>query len=227
MKAIASWLAPIVAAALAVAPATAIAKGTAVTLVEPGVHRIGSADAELMLTEYVSYTCSHCADFETEAGDVLKLVYVPGGRVSVEIRHAIRDAADLTATMLANCGAPDRFPANHAAIMRAQGQWLGRLQNATEAQRVRYKAPRLSVRMQAMGRDSGLYALMTARGYSAADLDRCLADEKLANALAAKSQAYWHSGLTGTPSFAIGGVLLAGTHDWDSLKMQLDARLKR
>jgi protein-disulfide isomerase len=32
-------------------------------------------------------------------------------------------------------------------------------------------------------------------------------------------------GVEGTPSFLLNGALLAGTHDWTSLKAQLDARM--
>ncbi len=221
------------ALALAIAPVTASADQSGpqgargVTLVEPGVHSIGRADAPLTLTEYVSYTCPHCAHFETEAGDTLALAYAGAGKVRVEYRHAIRDPLDLTAALLSNCGKIGRFPGNHAAIMRAQSEWMGKVRAATTAQRARYSAGTVASRLQAMGRDSGLYDLMEKRGYSTTDLDRCTGDEKLARTLSEKAQGYFANGVNGTPSFAINGTMLAGTHDWSTLKPQIDIRLEK
>ena len=80
-----------------------------------GAHRLGNAEADTRLTEFVSYTCIHCANFEKEAEGALKLIFVRSGKVSVEVRHIVRDPVDLTATLLARCGPADKFFANHTA----------------------------------------------------------------------------------------------------------------
>ncbi|WP_230292932.1 thioredoxin domain-containing protein [Croceicoccus sp. Ery5] len=197
-----------------------------VTRVEPGVHRIGPAKAPVTLTEYVSYTCPHCAHFEQEAGKELVIAYAATGKASVVVRHLVRDQADLAAALVTNCGQSDRFLANHSAIMSAQPVWLDRWYKATSAQRARYQTGTVGARMQAVARDLGFYDIMARRGYSKPQLDRCLADEALAKTLSEKTAAYLASGVSGTPSFDINGVLLAGTHDWASLKPQLDVRMK-
>lgn len=198
-----------------------------VTRVEPGVHRIGPATAPVTLTEYVSYTCPHCAHFEHEAGKELIVAYAATGKASVVVRNMVRDPADLAAALLTNCGGDDRFIANHGAVMGAQDEWLGRLRAATPAQRARYETGSFGSRMQALARDAGLYDIMVRRGYEKAQLDRCLADEAKARQLSANAASYRAQGVSGTPSFAIDGLLLAGTHDWASLKPQLDARIDR
>lgn len=216
------------AAALALGAVTAGAAGPqGVTRVEPGVHRVGKAEAPLTLTEYVSYTCPHCAHFEHDAGKELIVGYAATGKASIVVRNLVRDQADLAAALLTNCGGDDRFMANHGAIMGAQDEWLGRLRAATPAQRARYQTGSFGARMQAMARDAGLYDIMVRRGYGKAQLDRCLADEAAAKTLSQNAASYLQEGVAGTPSFAIDGVLLAGTHDWASLKPQLDARLNR
>ena len=216
------------AAALALGAGTAGAAGPqGVTRVEPGVHRIGMAEAPLTLTEYVSYTCPHCAHFEHEAGKELLVAYAATGKASVVVRNLVRDPADLAAALLSNCGGDDRFIANHGAIMGAQDEWLGRLRDATPAQRARYQTGSFGARMQALARDAGLYEIMVRRGYGKTQLDRCLADEATAKTLSENTASYLQQGVAGTPSFDIDGVLLAGTHDWASLKPQLDARVKR
>ncbi len=225
-----SWRLPMALAAAAACslpatslPATAQAP-LAVVRVAPGVHLIGSTTAPLRLTEYVSYTCSHCARFESEAGEALDLGYVRPAKIVREVRNLVRDPVDLAAAMLANCGDAERFARNHAALMRSQDAWLGRLRATTEAQRARYGAGSNGDRRRALARDAGLYEIMRPRGYDAASLDRCLGDEALARALAGRSAEYARQGVTGTPSFAIDGALLEDVHDWASLKPRLDAR---
>lgn len=197
-----------------------------VTSPETGVHVMGGDKAEFTLTEYVSYTCSHCAHFEKEAGDKLRVFYVGSGRMKLEVRHVVRDPFDLVVAMLANCGPASRFDRNHAMFLREQPVWLGILLKATQAQTNRYNSGSYPVRRQAVARDAGFYAMMQRRGYERAEVDRCLADETMAKALADKSQTYVEQrGVHGTPSFAIDDVVLAGTHDWQTLKFQLDLRL--
>ncbi|MFV0644618.1 MAG: DsbA family protein, partial [Sphingomonadaceae bacterium] len=69
--------------------------------------------------------------------------------------------------------------------------------------------------------------IMTQRGYTRSEVNSCLSDGASAKRLIEASQASWEkSGITGTPSFAINGTVLADTHSWKILQPQLDARLK-
>ena len=75
---------------------TGFATNWAVTVTETqGGHLIGNPQAETKLAEYISYTCGHCAHFAQEGDPVLKMIYVRSGKVSVEIRHLLRDPVDL------------------------------------------------------------------------------------------------------------------------------------
>jgi protein-disulfide isomerase len=56
-------------------------------------------------------------------------------------------------------------------------------------------------------------------------VERCLADPVMAQKLAAQTSEAARLGIDGTPSFLLNGALLAGTHDWATLKAQLDTRL--
>jgi protein-disulfide isomerase len=47
----------------------------------------------------------------------------------------------------------------------------------------------------------------------------------MAQKLAAQTSEAARLGIDGTPSFLLNGALLAGTHDWATLKAQLDTRL--
>lgn len=227
MIAFSRMIAAVVVAGSLTTAAPALAKSVMETVrPEPGVHRMGNPAAQVKLVEYVSYTCPHCAHFEQEAGTPLRVIYVGSGKVSLETRHIVRDPVDLTAAMLTNCGPVAKFDRNHAMFMTEQATWLGKLNKATQAQKNRYSTGSFTARRQAIARDAGFYAMMKRRGYESVQVDKCLADESLAGVLATKTAGYIEDkGVTGTPSFAIDGVLLAGTTDWKSLKFQLDLHL--
>jgi len=190
-----------------------------------GGHRIGNPDATLKLTEYISYTCPHCAQFARDGEPALKLGYIANGRVNLEIRHLIRDPVDLTAAMLTNCGPASKFPQNHSAFMLGQDQWIAPMSRATAAQRQRWTTGEMAARRRAIAADFGFYAIMERRGYSRAEADRCLNDNAMAERMAEIAAADWKKpGIGGTPAFALDGNVLAGTHNWAALEPQLAAR---
>jgi protein-disulfide isomerase len=182
-------------------------------------HVFGNPDADRRLVEYMSYTCSHCAEFTRTGDPVIKLFLVPQGKVSFEIRHLLRDPIDLTAALLTHCGDPERFLGNHEAIMTRHDTWMATARKATQAQRTRWSFGSNAARWRAIASDLGFYGIMEDRGYSRAALDRCLSDEAKANALAETSaRDVGALGLPGTPSFVLDGKLLDGVHSWDALK---------
>lgn len=196
------------------------------TVVETdGGHRIGNPDAKVQLTEYISYTCPHCAQFARAGEPRLKVGYLMEGKVSLEIRHLIRDPIDLTAAMLVNCGTAAKFPQNHLAFMLGQDKWIKPLTSPSAAQEARWRTPGAAGR-RAIAGDFGFYKLMQGRGYSRTAADRCLADEARAAKLAATSAADWRRpGVSGTPAFAINGKVLPDTHSWEALEPQIKGSL--
>src|SRR4051812_28846152 len=125
MKTIA--LAAVLLAAAPMAVAAPAHNWLATAAVTPGGHRLGNPAAPTKLVEFVSYTCPHCGHFFKEADGAIKLVYVQPGKVSVEVRHIIRDPVDLTAVVLAECGNPNKFFANHAMFFSRQDTWLDKI----------------------------------------------------------------------------------------------------
>lgn len=186
---------------------------------------LGNPGAKLKLTTWVSYTCPHCAEFEREAEAGLKLKYIRSGKVSVEVRHLIRDPIDLTVAMLTNCGPKDRFPLNHSAFMRGQANWIGTLARSSKAQQTRWSTGNLPIRARAIASDFKFYDIMTRRGYDRVTVDRCLADVGMAQRLAAGTEAAAKLGIDHTPSFALDGALLYGTSGWELLQPQIEARM--
>ena len=204
--------------------AVALAQNWSTTVVaSDNGHKVGNPKAKTKLVEFMSYTCSHCADFAREGDAAIKLAYLPKGDVSYEIRHLLRDPFDLTAALLTQCGDPKKFMGNHNAIILSQEDWFEKGRKTTRAQQARWQFGSNGARRQAIASDLGFYELMENRGYTRAQLDKCLTDEAKANALAEASQADVEKyGLEGTPSFVMNGTLLDGVHNWAALRPVLD-----
>ncbi|MCA1660806.1 MAG: DsbA family protein [Novosphingobium sp.] len=214
-------------AALAQTKAPARNWNTTVTVTPQGHHVLGNPNAKLRLTQFVSYTCPHCANFEKQADAQLRLTVVATGKGAVEVRNFVRDPVDLTVALLTNCGPADKFFLNHAAFMRSQDKWIAPLASPSPAQRARWTAGAFAQRTRAIATDFKFYPIMASRGYTRPQIDKCLADEALAKRLAVSTQdAQENLFVSGTPSFAIDGELLAGTHSWSALRPQLAARMQ-
>lgn len=210
-------------------PAAKIARANwnaTTTLTPQGTHVLGNPAAKVRLTQFVSYTCPHCAQFDGEADGALRLSFVADGKGAVEVRHFVRDPIDMTVALLTNCGPANKFFLNHAAFMRSQAKWIGPLTNASAAQQARWTSGPFAQRTRYIAKDFGFYPIMATRGYTATQVDQCLANETLAKRLAADTDlAADKLNVQGTPTFAIDGVVLAGTHSWDALRPQLAARM--
>jgi protein-disulfide isomerase len=210
------------AAAAGAAPKT-VGWNYVVSLGADGSHVLGNPAAPVKLAEYISYTCPHCAQFTTESEGPLRIGYLSSGKVSVEVRHLLRDPIDLTVAMLTNCGPKEKFFLNHSAFMRSQDTWIRPMVSATPAQKQRWVSGTLLQRNQAIANDFRFYAIMQSRGYDRMTADKCLADQALAQRLGKQAQQGYSLGIRSTPSFTINGKLLDDTSEWSELRPQLDA----
>jgi protein-disulfide isomerase len=210
----------LVAGALLLGGANRMNWDTEVVETESG-HRVGNPDAKVKLVEFFSYTCPHCGEFAQQGEAPINIAYLAPGKVSVEYRHLVRDPVDLTVGMLVNCGPTAKFPANHSAFILGQARWIGPLARHTPAQETRWRTPG-AIGRRAIATDFGFYAMMERRGYQRAEVDRCLADQAMADRLATIAAKEWdRPGVNGTPSFAINGVVMPGTHTWATLEPQI------
>ena len=214
---------------LAAAPLTMVAAQNwdATHVATDGGHRVGNPAATTQLITFVSYTCPHCANFETQSDAALRLAYIQPGRINLEVRHVIRNPVDMAAALAAECGAESKFWGNHRAILHDQARWLGIASSATPAQQARWSSGTVGSRMRAIAADLDFYELLEPRGYTVAQLDQCLGNEAEARRIAetaAADNARWS--IPGTPSFAINGTLQSGVHTWAALQSRLDAAVR-
>lgn len=187
-------------------------------------HLIGDPQADTRLIEFISYTCPHCADFTARGEPALELVLLMPGKISLEVRPVIRNALDLTVTLLAQCGDPAGFKGRHQTLMLAQADWLGKARAAPQTQQQIWLRGDPAGRMNAASA-LGLSAMLAARGQSQAELDACVMDDAAAQRLIDNGRAdYTELAVNSTPSFALDGKLLPEVHSWEALYPVLSAK---
>ncbi|WP_432769095.1 MAG: thioredoxin domain-containing protein [Sphingopyxis sp.] len=191
-----------------------------------GAYSVGNPAAKVKLVEYFSYTCHVCGDFAKAGSAPLKAQYIDKGLVLFEYRNLVRDPVDMTAALLARCGGPKAFAGNHQAIFAAMPEMLARLNKASDAQKTSWFEGTTGERARKIAADTGLAALMTARGYTAAQQNACL-DSAVAQAELTGMTNIGRNAdrVAGTPTFFINGRN-AEVVAWPALKSKLDLALK-
>lgn len=187
------------------------------SLTPKGSHIIGNPAAATKLVEYASYTCGHCAHFETDDVPQIKTQFVATGKVSFEIRNLVRDPMDLTAALLARCGGKGRFFGNHRQLMATQAQWANgsKLSKSTIDL---LEAKNIVGFMQGAYTELGLDKIMAQRGVTAAQAKTCLADKAAFNSVIKMTdEATDVLKINSTPTLLINGKIVDG-HDFATLK---------
>lgn len=214
-------------ALLCVAPATAATDWSKVANRKPdGAFVLGNPNAKVKLVEYLSLTCPHCAKFEGEAIEPLTQKYIKSGLVSYEVRHALRDAFDLSSSLLARCDGPAPFFAAMPPLYAAQDQWMNRAMEWSKTAPDLKAAPQDKM-LQIVAKGAGFDQFFAARGVPAARANACLADAKERDLLVAMANDAWQRpNFPGTPAFAIDGTLQQDVTTWSDLDQRLAGAVK-
>jgi protein-disulfide isomerase len=121
---------------------------------------IGDRNAPIIIIEYASMTCPHCAHFHETAFPGLKENYFDTGKAALAFRHFPFDRYAFQASVMAECAGPDKFFAITDILFKRQAEWT-RADNITEA-------------LIKIGKQSGI---------SQKKFEACLADEKLGESI--------------------------------------------
>lgn len=189
---------------------------------DTGSVRTGDHRAKHVLVEYISYTCSHCANFAQASATPIKS-YINSGKVKVEYRSLIRDPFDFAAALLAHCGTAPQFIGNHDYLLAKQNEWMNNAKNATPAQQNGWMQGTYTQRLTAIANDIGLITMMQSRGITPAQARTCLASEIKQSQLLAMTEEADKLGINATPYFMLDGKKLDDVHDWTTVKATLDA----
>ena len=146
-------------------------------------HVLGKADAPVTVIEYASMTCPHCAHFSTDVMPRIKSEFIDKGLVRFVFRPFPLDGVALQASKMAQCAPAEGYFAMIDILFRSQAEWV--------------RAADPVAALKQIGRTVGL---------SNADIDRCIADQAVADRIVAGiKEAEAKFGVDSTPSFVING----------------------
>jgi protein-disulfide isomerase len=177
------------------------------TLVEIKDFTLGSPDAPVKITEYASFTCSHCAAFHATTFKPLKAEYIDTGKVEFTLREVYFDRYGLWAAMMARCGGDMRYFGITDILFETQQEWAGS------------EDPNVVVEnIKKIGRTAGM---------DDATLDACMKDGAMAEAMVARFEENMKAdGVEGTPTLFINGTKHANM-DYAALKSLIEAELAK
>lgn len=212
-----SAAAPVAAVA---APAGTVWADTVAATPEGGFV-MGNPKAAVRITEFASYTCSHCADFSASSAEELREM-VNTGKVSFELRNYIRDPLDMTMTLLARCSGKDPFFALSEQFFGNQPAMFEKAQAmGDDAYKAAMSAPPKQ-RFINLAEATGLLQFAKERGVPEQQARQCLANGKEAEALAKRVQeATTQYNIEGTPTLLINGTVVENVGTWEALKAKL------
>ncbi|MFN3825097.1 MAG: thioredoxin domain-containing protein [Pseudorhodobacter sp.] len=148
---------------------------------------LGNPEATVTLTEYASYTCPHCATFHDAVFKPLKRDYIDTGKIKFIYREVFFDRYGLWAAMVARCGGEMRYFGIQEMLYKGQRDWAAS-DNPND----------VVDNLRRIGRAAGL---------DNDQLDACLSDGDMAQAMVAKHQTDSEAdGITSTPSLVLNGV---------------------
>jgi len=166
---------------------------------------LGKADAPITVEEYVSLTCSHCAEFYNTTLPELEKKYVETGKVRFILRDFPLDGVALKASALARCMPEDEFYPFVKVLYKNQAAWAF----IQEPEKVLIQYAKLG-------------------GLSEDRAKACLADTDMQDALAAgRADASKNLDIQATPTFVInpGATILKGAQSVDVFSKAFDAIL--
>lgn len=192
---------------------------SSVSVSDEGGHIMGNPDAPHSIVEYVSYTCSHCSNFEANDVPQLKADFIANGTANYELRNLPLNAIDLTVAVLARCGDTQSFFDRHGYWLTTRAEWVKAAGSITPQTKALADRGDEAAMMLGIYRDMNLLGFAAKAGLTDADATSCLADPALLSSIKTMgSNAKDNHGLTGTPSFLLNGKPLKGVHSYAALK---------
>jgi len=149
---------------------------------------MGRADAPITIIEYASFTCPHCATFNSDVLPELKRLYIDTGKAKLIFRDLPTAPVQVSASLaaMARCAAPNRFFTVTDHLMRGQ---------------------------EAAFRSNDIAGWMRGAipqtGRTEAQLLECMNSQTTRDTLNADVDAAQASGITGTPALFVNGRRVA------------------
>jgi protein-disulfide isomerase len=154
---------------------------------------MGSKDAKVVMVEYASVTCPHCANFHNNVLPALKEKYITPGKVRYVFREFPTPPVELAMAghLIARCAGGDKRDTIISTIMRQQQEMVTQAQGPT-------------------GSRQFFLNVAASAGMSEAQFEACLKDEAKLKILADVREGGIAAGVTGTPTIFINGEKYVG-----------------
>jgi protein-disulfide isomerase len=184
------------------APATATASATAAqTAAWESPRTLGNPAAKIVVEEWFSLTCTHCADFAGTSFPEIRTKLIDTGKVRWVFRDFPLDKVALQAAQIARALPPQRYAAFVLALFADQDRWAF-------ASGVDYT--------------TALWQMAALAGLDRATFDAALGDTALRDWILAQqgmAEKTWK--IDATPSFVINGRMVAGEMPYAAFVKQL------
>jgi protein-disulfide isomerase len=166
---------------------------------------IGSADAKVIVIEYSSLTCPHCAAFQAKVFPGFKAKYIDSGKVRFITREFPLDNLAAAAAMLARCLPPEKSFDFVETMFATQETWGGHnVQNP--------KAKLFEIAKQA--------------GFTEETFEKCLTDQALLDKITAlRTRAGEKFQINSTPTFFVNGKRVSGNTNLVDFEKVIDPLL--
>jgi protein-disulfide isomerase len=154
---------------------------------------MGSKDAKVVMVEYASVTCGHCANLNNNVLPEIKEKYVKTGKVRYVYREFPTPPVELAMAghLIARCAGGEKRDLIIDTIMRQQQELFTQAQGPT-------------------GSEQFFKTLAASVGMSDSQFSECLKNESLLKTLADVREGGIAAGVTGTPTIFINGEKLEG-----------------
>jgi protein-disulfide isomerase len=165
-----------------------------------GEMALGSETAKVIIVEYASASCPHCAAFHNEVFEQLKKEYIDTGKVRFLFREFPHNNPGLAAFMIARCAPKEKYFPLMDAIFKTQAEWM--------------KSPQ-----------DGLFRIAQQAGFTKQAFEECLRNETVARGILDVRSKAETFGVEGIPTFFINGERYDGENTFEAFKQKIDPLL--
>ena len=167
-----------------------------------GDNFLGNPMAPVVMVEYASLSCPHCADFHEKVVDPLLPTYIESGKVKYIFRDFPLNAPALEAAKIAHCAGKDKFFSFIKVLFQSQSNWV-------------IIGHKEIMKIAALG------------GIDDAAYQKCIADKEIENnILKVQKEASEVLEVDSTPTIFINGTVYKGKHTFEDVSEFIDKLLK-
>ncbi|CAK01105.1 DsbA family protein [Bartonella tribocorum] len=163
----------------------------------------GEADAPVIIVEYASLTCTHCAHFYNDILPQIRKKYIKTGKVKMIFRDYAFDPRATAGFMLARCAPEDRYFPLIEVLFQKQNEWVWGKDALTPLKKISLMA-----------------------GFTDESFTACLKNQTILDEVNASFERGKELGVSATPTFFINGDKYEGAMKVEEFFSLIDSYLK-